>query len=86
MEDSYVTATHPALNSVCSYTLGGYRHAKKKRGGGRAGPGSGSRGWEQGGRVAWRIAPHRARAGQRAGVRKRRRENSSMLNTDLMHG
>ena len=53
---------------------------------GRARPGSGSRGGEQGGRVPSRIAPHRARAGRRAEVRKRRRENRSMLNTDLMHG
>ena len=43
---------------------------------GRAGPGSGSRGGEQGGRVASRIAPHRASAGRGAGVRKRRRENT----------
>ena len=42
---------------------------------GRAGPGSGSRGGEQGGRVASRIAPHRARASRGAEVRKRRREN-----------
>ena len=41
---------------------------------GRAGPGIGSRGGEQGG-VASRIAPHRARAGRGAEVRKRRREN-----------
>ena len=42
---------------------------------GRAGPGSGSRGGEQGGRVASRIAPHRARAGRGAELRKRGREN-----------
>ena len=52
---------------------------------GRAGTESGSRGGEQGGSIASRIAPHRARAGWRAEVRKRRRENRSMLNTDLMH-
>ena len=50
-------------------------------------------GWARGreqrggaGRVASRIAPHRARASQKAEVRKRRRENRSMLNADLMHG
>ena len=43
--------------------------------GGRAGPGSGSRGGEQRGRVASRIALHRARAGRGAEVKKRRREN-----------
>ena len=40
---------------------------------GMAGPGSGSGGGGQGGRVASRIAPHRASAGRGAGVRKRRR-------------
>ena len=38
------------------------------------GAGSGSGGGQQGGRVASRIAPHRASAGRGAGVRKRRRE------------
>ena len=37
---------------------------------GRAGPGSGSREGEQGGRVALQIAPHRARTGRRAEVRR----------------
>ena len=35
MGDSYVTATHPALNSVCCYTLGGKppcQKQKKKKG------------------------------------------------------
>ena len=30
MGDSYVTATHPALNSVCCYTLGGKPPCLKK--------------------------------------------------------
>ena len=30
MGDSYVTATHPALNSVCCYTLGGKPPCQKK--------------------------------------------------------
>ena len=34
MGDSYVTATHPALNSVCCYTLGGKPPCPKKKGGG----------------------------------------------------
>ena len=31
MEDPYVTATHPALNSVCCYTLGGKPPCPKKK-------------------------------------------------------
>ena len=31
MGDSYVTATHPALNSVCCYTLGGKPPCLKKK-------------------------------------------------------
>ena len=29
--DSYVTATHPALNSVCCYTFGGKRPCRRKK-------------------------------------------------------
>ena len=32
MGDPYVTATHPALNSVCCYTLGGKPPCPKKKG------------------------------------------------------
>ena len=32
MGDSYATATHPALNSVCCYTLGGKPPCLKKKG------------------------------------------------------
>ena len=52
---------------------------------GRAGPGSGSREGEQGGRVASQIAPHRARAGRRAKAWRWRQEDRGMLNADLMH-
>ena len=31
MGDSYVLATHPALNSVCCYTLGGRPPCQKKK-------------------------------------------------------
>ena len=31
MGDSYVTATHPALNSVCCYTFGGKPPCLKKK-------------------------------------------------------
>ena len=31
MGDPYVTATHPALNSVCCYTLGGKPPCPKKK-------------------------------------------------------
>ena len=50
------------------------RTRENERTRGRAGPGSGSREGQQGGRVASRIAPHRASARRGAGVRGRRRE------------
>ena len=51
---------------------------------GRAGPGSGSREGERGGRVASQIAPHRAHAGRRAEAWRWRRGDRGMLYTDLM--